>query len=72
MRNRECGHRERKEVNTRPFNLKEKELLDLSEGGAGVFIDERLRSSAGFAVVATAWLICRSMHCDKIYRKTTC
>jgi hypothetical protein len=71
MRNGECGHRERKEVNTRPSDLKEEELLDPSEGGAGVFIDERLRSSAGSAVAATAWLARRSVHCDKTCRKAT-
>jgi hypothetical protein len=72
MRNRECGHCERKEVNARSSNLKEEELLDLSEREAGVFIDERLRSSAEFEVAATAWLARCSVYYDKTCRKATC
>jgi hypothetical protein len=42
VRNRKYGYRERKEVDVCPSDLKEEELLDLSEGGGRVFIDERL------------------------------
>jgi hypothetical protein len=54
-----------------PSNLREKELLDPSEGGGRAFIDERLWSSAEFAEAATAWLAYRSVHRDRDYRKAT-
>jgi hypothetical protein len=47
------------------------ELLDPSEGGAPVFIDERLWSSAEFAVAATAWLAHRSVHRDRDWPQAT-
>jgi hypothetical protein len=53
------------------FNLKEDELLDASGGGATVFIGERFRPSAEFAVAATAWLAHHSVHRDKDCRKAT-
>jgi hypothetical protein len=56
MRDRKYGHRKRKGVNVCPSNLKEEELLDLSEGGGRVFIDERLWSSTEFVIAVTAWL----------------
>jgi hypothetical protein len=40
--NRKYKYRERKEVDIYPSNLKEEELLDLSEEGGRVFIDKRL------------------------------
>jgi hypothetical protein len=72
MRNRKYGHRERKEVDVCPSDLKEEELLDPCEGGGRVFIDERLWFSAEFAVAATAWLAHRSVYRDRDCGKATC
>jgi hypothetical protein len=49
----------------------EEELLDPTEGGGRVFIDERLWSSAESAVTATVWLAYRSVHRDKDCRQAT-
>jgi hypothetical protein len=51
-----------------PSDLEE-ELLDPSEGGDQVFIDERHWSSIESAVAATAWLAHRSVHRDKDCRR---
>jgi hypothetical protein len=59
-------------VNVCPSDLKEKELLDPSKGEGQVFTDERLWSSAEFAVAVTAWLAHCSVHCDRDCRKVTC
>jgi hypothetical protein len=54
------------------LDLKEEELLELREGVARIFIDERLKSSAELAVVATARLAYRSVHRDKDWPQGDC
>jgi hypothetical protein len=54
-----------------PLLISKRELLDSSEGGARVFIDERLWSSAEFAAAVTAWLAHRSVYRDRDWPQAT-